>query len=994
MTSQPVITAEDQRIHELDHDVERVFDVRKRLGKGAYGIVWKAIERQKKTTVALKKIFDAFRDETDAQRTYREVIFLRAFRHHPNIIRLIDVYKAGNNLDFYLVFEFMESDLHNVIKRGDILKDVHKRFIMYQLVNAIKYMHSGNVVHRDLKPSNILIDSKCRLKVADFGLARTLYKKRNAEPDDLEHGAMLTDYVATRWYRAPEILVASRTYTKAIDMWSLGCILGELIRQKPLFQGTSTINQIEKIVSALPDVTQQDIDSIGASFGTVLLSKKINRDRRHSLEEMLRHCSDDAMTLLKSLLVLDPHRRLTAKAAILHPYVTRFRTASADMELRSDVHPPLRDDVRYNVNEYRSNLYDAMVQESWSSGRTERTTSPPSNRDSRMTATSTATATTTTKKPSRSVSRTRTLSANQTTSKVAAVPAARKTELNHLGVSTLQRNITQSWAESDQKRTSSSSALPPKQSASVPTHVKDMPHNGRTNHSSSSLHPKQPVTVVGATSSSIDPKLKLTAEAAMAMRRELDGLAATAPRSKIPTWHSQKQAHVQFQNKAEAQVKALLNTNMPAYTTQLEKVKWGDKLAGGGDLASPKDLQSMIERSRMIRKIREKKLQAKTEEELEQKRDKEKEKDKKDRERNRGRDREMVSREHRLKQPEPAPSEPKIAEVQANRGHESTVEEMRRRRQERRHREEKHPLRVKTAAEVLREASKKDKELAQAIDVQMGARCQRLVQLANKGTTDMVLQLMTRKLQRLSEQKELVQAEKKQNSSRSDTLQQLENGTVWCYRTRISHLETEMAKCKEQLLKFLVENQEMLTHRRLRHYFNLLLPNKEEQQQEELPTKGDAAGGDAGISLPADPAQSYESLRLEQDKLRHLQLQEFLARDESNDYELPDLGNVYKAKSYHSFTQPLRRGSPDSSLDSGLSRSQEADDPFHKCGKLYPTHSMARLLALNKGQGDDYKLVGHRRHHKEPSSSGPSYEHIRMRPQDIQEAQFLPRRNH
>lgn len=116
-------------------------------------------------------------------------------------------------------------------------------------------------------------------------------------------------------------------------------------------------------------MTQRDIDSIGASFGTVLLSKKISRDRRHSLEEMLRNCCDDAMSLVKSLLVLDPHGRLTAKAAIMHPFVSRFRTASADMELRLDVSPPLHDDVRYGVDEYRSSLYDMIGSESRSSAR-------------------------------------------------------------------------------------------------------------------------------------------------------------------------------------------------------------------------------------------------------------------------------------------------------------------------------------------------------------------------------------------------------------------------------------------------------------------------------------------------------------------------------------------------------------------------------------------------------------------------------------------------
>lgn len=136
-----------------------------RLGKGAYGIVWKAIDKRTLITVAVKKIFDAFRNETDAKRTFREIMFLRAFRNHPNIIKLDSIHKATNNMDIYLSFEFMESDLHNVIKRGTILKDVHKRYIMYQLLNAIKYIHSGNVIHRDLKPSNILIDSKCRFVI-------------------------------------------------------------------------------------------------------------------------------------------------------------------------------------------------------------------------------------------------------------------------------------------------------------------------------------------------------------------------------------------------------------------------------------------------------------------------------------------------------------------------------------------------------------------------------------------------------------------------------------------------------------------------------------------------------------------------------------------------------------------------------------------------------------------------------------------------------------
>ncbi|EDW26968.1 GL16513 [Drosophila persimilis] len=358
--------------YELDKNVTAIFDVRKALGKGAYGIVWKAIDKRQRDTVALKKIYDAFRDTTDAQRTYREVIFLRAFRHHPNIIRLLGIYRATNNMDFYLVFEHMESDLHIVIKKRDILKDIHRQFVMYQLVNAIKYVHSGNVIHRDLKPSNILIDSKCRLKVGDFGLARTVLVKPSERGTGdatglhdapTENDGMMSDYVATRWYRAPEILVGCRRYTKAVDMWSLGCILGEMITEQPIFQGSSTINQMEKILSALPNVTQREIDDIGTRFGTSLLCRSIRRDYQHSLNAMCRGCDSDEIGFTTSLLMLDPKDRITANKALKHPFVSSFRCPSAEMEMRLNVQPPLRDDYRFALDDYRNSLYGMISKE-------------------------------------------------------------------------------------------------------------------------------------------------------------------------------------------------------------------------------------------------------------------------------------------------------------------------------------------------------------------------------------------------------------------------------------------------------------------------------------------------------------------------------------------------------------------------------------------------------------------------------------------------------
>lgn len=129
----------------------------------------------------------------------------------------------------------MDTDLHAVI-RVNILEEIHKQYIIYQILRCLKYMHTAELLHRDLKPSNILLNSDCNVKVADFGLVRSIATKEDGPTP------VLTEYVATRWYRAPEILLGSHTYTKGVDMWSLGCILGEILIGKPIFPGTSTLN--------------------------------------------------------------------------------------------------------------------------------------------------------------------------------------------------------------------------------------------------------------------------------------------------------------------------------------------------------------------------------------------------------------------------------------------------------------------------------------------------------------------------------------------------------------------------------------------------------------------------------------------------------------------------------------------------------------------------------------------------------------------------------
>ncbi|KAM8811129.1 mitogen-activated protein kinase 15 [Eudromia elegans] len=342
---------------EVEALVSQKYEIKRRLGKGAYGIVWKAIDRRTGETVAVKKIFDAFRNRTDAQRTFREIMFLQEFGEHPNIIKLHDVIRAQNDKDIYLIFESMETDLHAVIKKGNLLKDIHKCYILYQLLKATKFIHSGNVIHRDQKPSNILLDADCFVKLCDFGLARSL-----CQMNEDQGNPALTEYVATRWYRAPEILLSSQSYTKGVDMWSIGCILGELLLGKPLFPGTSTVNQIEHILRVIPAPSAEDILAMQSDYRASFINRLSSR-QRVTFEEILPSTTPlHALDLLKKLLVFNPEKRLTAEEALQHPYVKRFHCPAREPSLSYDVILPLDDDIQLSVAEYRNKLYEIILE--------------------------------------------------------------------------------------------------------------------------------------------------------------------------------------------------------------------------------------------------------------------------------------------------------------------------------------------------------------------------------------------------------------------------------------------------------------------------------------------------------------------------------------------------------------------------------------------------------------------------------------------------------
>nr|XP_011750819.1 mitogen-activated protein kinase 15 isoform X5 [Macaca nemestrina] len=329
----------------------------------AYGIVWKAVDRRTGEVVAIKKIFDAFRDKTDAQRTFREIMLLQEFGDHPNIISLLDVIRAENDRDIYLVFEFMDTDLNAVIRKGGLLQDVHVRSIFYQLLQATRFLHSGHVVHRDQKPSNVLLDANCTVKLCDFGLARSL----GDLPEGPEDQA-LTEYVATRWYRAPEVLLSSHRYTLGVDMWSLGCILGEMLRGRPLFPGTSTLHQLELILETIPPPSKEDLLALGSGCRTSVLHRLGSRPRQ-TLDALLPpDTSPEALDLLRRLLVFTPDKRLSATQALQHPYVQRFHCPSDEWARKVHVQLRAREGVQLSAPEYRSCVYQMILECKGSNG--------------------------------------------------------------------------------------------------------------------------------------------------------------------------------------------------------------------------------------------------------------------------------------------------------------------------------------------------------------------------------------------------------------------------------------------------------------------------------------------------------------------------------------------------------------------------------------------------------------------------------------------------
>jgi mitogen-activated protein kinase 1/3 len=308
------------------------------IGHGSYGLVVSATAlRRDGRRVAIKRIGRCFSDLLDAKRTLRELRLLHSCVH-PNLLDVWDCYRGagecGDFDDVYVVMELLATDLHQVIYARQELSTKHVTYFMYQMLSGLRHLHAAGVLHRDLKPGNVLLNESCELKICDFGLARSL---------DVDDPHILTEYVVTRWYRPPELVLSCQAYGSPVDLWSAGCILGEMVTRAPLFPGTDIVHQVRLVVQTLKAARPEDFDAAGVAFvENAMAHDYVDRVQPAPIDGWISVApglagTDRGLDMLDKLLRFDPANRLTAAAAMDHPFLSVMKQELADIH---DAVPP------------------------------------------------------------------------------------------------------------------------------------------------------------------------------------------------------------------------------------------------------------------------------------------------------------------------------------------------------------------------------------------------------------------------------------------------------------------------------------------------------------------------------------------------------------------------------------------------------------------------------------------------------------------------------
>ncbi|KAL7630747.1 UNVERIFIED_CONTAM: hypothetical protein RMT77_019043 [Armadillidium vulgare] len=298
------------------------FEKLSKIGEGSYGMVYKCRNRETGQIVAIKKFMETEEDTLIRKIALREIKMLKLLKH-PHLVNLIEVFRRKKKL--HLVFEYCELTLLNELEKYPKGYPHHPtKRIIYQLLKAIQFCHSQNVIHRDVKPENILLTKDGVLKLCDFGFARTLGPEDN-----------LTDYVATRWYRAPELLVGDTHYGPAVDIWAIGCVMAELVLGEALWPGRSDLDQLYLIKKTLGDLLPQHMQIFQKNEffqGTRIQEPTAIEPLK---DRMPPNFAADGVNFLERCLDKDPAMRWTATQLLNHEYFMGFTFQLPEKEIEN-----------------------------------------------------------------------------------------------------------------------------------------------------------------------------------------------------------------------------------------------------------------------------------------------------------------------------------------------------------------------------------------------------------------------------------------------------------------------------------------------------------------------------------------------------------------------------------------------------------------------------------------------------------------------------------
>ena len=284
---------------------EPKYQIISKLGEGTYGIVYKGIEIATQKFVAMKRMKIDQEEDGIRPTTLREMSIMKSVSH-PNVLALKDVKVTENSVT--LIMDFLNFDLRQVFNklRSKLDPKLAKSYA-FQMLCGIFTLHTHRIIHRDLKPENILLDHEGNLKIGDFGLSRYFtLPMRQYSPN-----------VVSLWYRAPELLFGKKYYELSIDIWSIGCIIAEMYRGKPLFNGDSEIDQLHKTFAVLGSPTPEDISDFDGLLATV---GSVGEYQKQRWEDLLDTDDLELVDLMSRIMQYNPVKRITAQEALRHPY--------------------------------------------------------------------------------------------------------------------------------------------------------------------------------------------------------------------------------------------------------------------------------------------------------------------------------------------------------------------------------------------------------------------------------------------------------------------------------------------------------------------------------------------------------------------------------------------------------------------------------------------------------------------------------------------------